>query len=221
MRRKLSKPAEADNAKVQEQGHAPLLEKFIRFCESDFGKQAMDLEAAYLRRELSGCARILDVGCGIGSIEQRLPELNVTGLDSSEEMLIEARKRSDKTFVKGESSSLPFANGFFDAVFMVTTLEFLTDYKKALDEAARILTNRGRLVVLMLNPDSGYFKAHYAKEGDYFRNIKHSGYAGIATYASALFYTSMEYFLGVDGENVSVQGDRNSAALFVIKGRKR
>ena len=221
MKRKLSKPTEAHDVKVQERGHVPLLEKFIRFCESDFGKRVMGLEAAYLRRELSGCTKILDVGCGIGSIEQRLPELNVTGLDASEEMLIEARKRSDKAFVKGEASSLPFANGSFDAVFMVTTLEFLTDYKKALDEAARVLTNRGRLIVLMLNPDSGYFKAHFAKEGDYFRNIKHSDYASIATYASALFYTNTEYFLGVDGENASVRGDRGSAALFVIKGRKR
>jgi len=181
----------------------------------------MGMEAAYLQRELSGCTKILDVGCGIGSIEERLPKLNITGLDASEEMLIEARKRSDHVFVKGEAAKLPFPDGSFDAVFMITSLEFLTGYKEALDEAARVLTNRGRLVVMMLNQESEYFKAHYSKEGDYFRNIKHSDYTGIATYASALFYTKTEYFLGVDGESVSEQGDRSSAALYIIKGRKR
>lgn len=199
---------------------SPLVEKFIRFCESDFGKRVMDIEANYIRKELSGCSKILDVGCGIGSIEERLPDLNIVGLERSEEMLREARRRSDKTFIYGDAYSMPFPDWSFDGVFFVTTLEFLDNYMLAVVESARVLKRDGKIVVMMLNPESEYFKAHYAKEGDYFRNIKHIDYTPIVAHLSNFFQLNTGYFLGVEGENVSIQGDRNSAALFVIKGTK-
>ena len=84
MTRTISTASETHNKAMKKAGCSRLLEKFIRFCESDFGKRVMDMEAVYLRRELTGCTRILDVGCGIGNIEERLPELNITGLDASD-----------------------------------------------------------------------------------------------------------------------------------------
>ena len=77
--------------------------------------------------------KILDVGCGIGSFEHSLPSLNIIGLDSSKEMLEEARKRSDKIFVLGNVEHLEIEDSAFDAVFTVTTLEFLDDYQTLLN----------------------------------------------------------------------------------------
>jgi len=221
LRRKLSQSPEVPRTRGKIGTSDPIVEKFMRFCESDFGKRVMDLEAGFLRKEFRNCRKILDVGCGIGSIEERLPELDITGLDGSQAMLAEARKRSSKHFVVGDASRLPFPSGSFDAVFMVTALEFLPNYKTALDEIARVLTNRGRLVVMMLNQQSEYFKSHYAKEGDYFRNISHKDYGGIIAYASALFYLDTGYFLGISGAKVSEEGDASSAALLILRGRKR
>src|SRR3990167_4105242 len=110
-------------------------EKFIKFCESDFGKRVLEKEAEYVYQELKGSHRILDVGCGIGQFEQKLSELNITGLDNSKEILEEARKRSNKTFVLGDAESLSFDNASFDAVFYVATLEFVDSYRKAIQEA--------------------------------------------------------------------------------------
>lgn len=67
-----------------------------------------------------------------------LPSLNIIGLDISEEMLEVARKRSDKTFVQGNVEELQFKDLIFDAVFTVTTLEFLNDYEKTVKEIARV-----------------------------------------------------------------------------------
>jgi ubiquinone/menaquinone biosynthesis C-methylase UbiE len=84
------------------------LKKYVRFCESEFGKKIMQREAEYIYSELKDCETILDVGCGIGSFEQNLPNLNIIGLDISEEMLEEARKRIDKTFFQGNVEDLKF-----------------------------------------------------------------------------------------------------------------
>ncbi|MEW6748947.1 MAG: class I SAM-dependent methyltransferase [Candidatus Micrarchaeota archaeon] len=196
----------------------PVVEKFIRFCESDFGKRVMNLEADYLRKELAGCGKILDIGCGIGSIEERLPDLDITGLESSGKMIEEARRRSDKTFIRGDAYSMPFPDSSFDGAFFVTALEFLENYRLAVVEAARVLKKGGRIVVMMLNPESEYFKAHLQKPGDYFRNIKHAGYEQIEERMSRFFELGSEYFLGINGEETFETQDKKWASLYVLKG---
>lgn len=46
------------------------VESFVRLCESEFGTAVMDREAAYIERFLDPGDRILDVGAGIGSVEE-------------------------------------------------------------------------------------------------------------------------------------------------------
>lgn len=181
----------------------------------------MNWEAYYLRKEFAGKKKILDVGCGIGSIEESLPDLNITGLESSGEMLEEARRRSNKTFSKGDAYTMPFPDGSFDGVFFVTTLEFLENYRLAVVEAARVLEKGGRIVVMLLNPESEYFKAHFKKSGDYFRNIKRTSYVEIENYMSWFFELKSEYFLGIDGANIFETQDKKWASLYVIKGTKK
>jgi ubiquinone/menaquinone biosynthesis C-methylase UbiE len=199
----------------------PIVEKFIRFCESDFGRRVMDHEADYLRKEFNAEKKILDVGCGIGSIEERLADLNIVGLESSPQMLEEARRRSTKTFVGGNAYTMPFPDGSFEGVFLITALEFLENYRLAVVEAARVLKRGGRIVVMLLNPESEYFKAHFQKPGDYFRNIKHTSYVEIENHMSRFFELKSEYFLGIDGANIFETQDKKWASLYVIKGTRK
>jgi ubiquinone/menaquinone biosynthesis C-methylase UbiE len=196
------------------------MKKFVKFYEGDFGRKVLRREAHYLRNELRGRKMILDIGCGIGSFEEMLPELNITGLDSSEETLEEARRRSDKKFALGDAENLDFPDQSFDAVFMVTTLEFVENYEKAIDEAARVLVPEGKLVVITLNPESEYFKDHVQKEDSYFRKIKHTNPKEIERYIQKLFVARGEYFLGIQGVNVFDTNDKSLAALYVVKGIK-
>jgi SAM-dependent methyltransferase len=63
-------------------------------------------------------ARTLDVACGTGFLTRWLPG-ELVGLDQSEAMLAEARKRLPRTeLVLGDAlDGLPFADGAFDRVF--------------------------------------------------------------------------------------------------------
>lgn len=196
--------------------------KFVRFCDSPLGKQILRKEAAYIYNELQGSETILDVGCGIGSFEQHLPTLNIIGLDISEDMLEEARKRSDKTFIQGDATDLEFHDSTFDAVFTVTTLEFLEDYQKAVREIARVTNPRGKLLVMMLNPLSEYFRVNVRRPGDYFQRIKHTNTEEMREYVSRFYVISKEdLFLGIQGEQVFETDDETLASLHVLVGIKK
>jgi ubiquinone/menaquinone biosynthesis C-methylase UbiE len=195
-------------------------EKFARFYESGLGKKILRAEVNYLKNELNDRKRILDIGCGIGVFEEMMPGLNIVGLDNSEAMLEEARKRSDKKFVLGDAQDLDFTNQSFDAMFMVTTLEFVENYKKAVEEAARVLVSKGKLVVMMLNPESEYFKSHVSKENSYFRRIRHTNLKDVKNYISKFFDASEEYFLEIKNQEVFTT-NKKASALYVAKGIKK
>ena len=197
------------------------VEKFVSFCGTDFGKTLLEKEAEYIYQELKGCQRILDIGCGIGSFEQRLQNLNITGLDSSEEMLEEARKGSNKTFVLGNAESLNFDASSFDAVFYVATLEFITDYQRAIQEAWRVIKPNGELLVMILNPESEYFHEHMQREHSYFKRIKHANIREMRGYISQYYQvTKAEYFLGIRGQQIFDSSDKRFASLYVVIGKK-
>ena len=195
------------------------IEQFVQFCESEFGKNVIKKEAEYVYNELKTCVKILDVGCGLGSFEQNLPTLNIIGLDISREILEKARKRSDKIFVQGNAEKLQFKDFTFDAVFTVTTLEFLDDYQNAIKEIARVTKPNGKILVMLLNPKSKYFKKEIKKPGDYFKRIKHHNLKEIRDYIS-LFYTIVkeEYFLGIRGNHIFNTDDERYASLYGIIG---
>jgi len=197
---------------------ASVIENYIRFCESSFGVSLMTKEANYLRNELKGRRKILDVGCGIGAFEQRLPELNIIGIDTDEEMIETARARTPNTYCLVDAKRLPFSDASFDALFYVTSLEFMDDYKGAIDEAVRVLDPEGKLVAMVLNQESRYFKIHYSKEGSYFRRMKHKNPGQMVDYIGRRFNLQTQYFLGIDGEKIFDTEDKRYASLFIIKG---
>jgi ubiquinone/menaquinone biosynthesis C-methylase UbiE len=181
----------------------------------------MKKEVEYVYNELRNCEEILDVGCGIGSFEENLPSLNIVGLDGSKGMLEEARKRSDKTFVLGNAEHMNFKESTFDAVFTVATLEFLDDYQKAIREIARVTKQHGKVLAMILNPESEYFRTELKKPSDYFRRIRHTNLREIRDYISQFFTISKEeYSLGIRGQSVFDTDNERYASLYVIVGIK-
>jgi ubiquinone/menaquinone biosynthesis C-methylase UbiE len=71
--------------------------------------------------------RVLDVGCGTGSVSYALPEAAniaaVTGVDQAKVYLEYARRRSADprfTFRHADARALPFPDGSFDARFPIS-----------------------------------------------------------------------------------------------------
>jgi len=92
--------------------------------------------------------RILDVGCGSGQLTSQIKEKAawVVGMDSSPEMIADARsKYPSVAFEVGNASDFEF-NQQFDAIFSNAVLHWVTDYEGAVTCMYRNLKPGGRLV---------------------------------------------------------------------------
>jgi SAM-dependent methyltransferase len=126
--------------------------------ETPAGRSAWRLEEELVRAAAGDVRgqRLLDVGCGTGLHLRLFAEMGAAGvgLEPAREMLLRARARlgDEARLVQGRAEALPFRDGAFDVVAMITSLEFVADARAALAEAARVC--RGRLVVAVLNARS-------------------------------------------------------------------
>ncbi|MZP29510.1 methyltransferase domain-containing protein [Heliobacterium undosum] len=97
--------------------------------------------------------RILDIGCGPGSIWKYLKRLEspgcLVGIDLSPGMIAEAQKKyPDGDFRVGSVLALPFEAGAFDMVIASSVLHHVPDeyLEKALQEIYRVLDEHGRFI---------------------------------------------------------------------------
>ncbi|MHB8513403.1 MAG: methyltransferase domain-containing protein [Actinomycetota bacterium] len=101
--------------------------------------------------------KILDVGSGTGEVARTLagdvaPSGSVLGVDLSEQMLNEARRRTQGTglpvsFEQANVEKLDLDSESFDAVHSERTLQHVPDVEAAFSEMLRVLKPGGRLVI--------------------------------------------------------------------------
>src|SRR3954467_1512222 len=96
-------------------------DQYLRFA-TERTQPAIDLAA---RIAIEAPARVIDLGCGPGNstaiLAQRWPAANITGLDSSKDMLTQAQQNfPDRKWINGDIASWQAdaaANVGFDVVF--------------------------------------------------------------------------------------------------------
>lgn len=99
----------------------------------------------------SGAKRIIDIGCGVGSwvlrIAAHFPDVEVVGIDFSEQQIKRAKKLLEKypklkkrvKFKVGDAKALEFADNEFDlSICLHDVLNHIPDYEKAIDEMIRV-----------------------------------------------------------------------------------
>ncbi len=104
--------------------------------------------AGYLLARLPPGARVLDVGCGPGTITAdlaaRVPQGRVTGIDAAADVLAIARDEAGRRglanvrFQAGDAYRLAFGDGTFDVVHAHQVLQHLSDPVAALTEMRRV-----------------------------------------------------------------------------------
>ncbi|MFE9339823.1 methyltransferase domain-containing protein [Streptomyces sp. NPDC007063] len=119
--------------------------------------------AAYLLDELRPHHRVLDIGCGPGTITAdlaaRVPQGSVTGLDAASGILDQARATAQErgltntAFTTGDVHALDFTSGDFDVVHAHQTLQHVGDPVGALREMRRVCAPDG--VVAVRDADYG------------------------------------------------------------------
>ncbi|MDD2836979.1 MAG: class I SAM-dependent methyltransferase [Methanothrix sp.] len=118
-----------------------------------------------------GEKRVLDVGAGTGFLSIMLAEIgySVVGVDLSEEMIKNARKKMDARGLKvrlevGDAEDLPFEDGSFDAVVNRAVLWTLPNPKRALIEWKRVLKPGGILCFFLHGPHSNGLSHRLTKQ---------------------------------------------------------
>ncbi|HJM89682.1 MAG TPA: methyltransferase domain-containing protein [Dehalococcoidia bacterium] len=111
--------------------------------------------AAFLLPELTSTDRVLDFGCGPGTITAGLARVagSVVGLDVVPEVLRVARdhtaeqRATNAQFANASVYALPFAGESFDVAYAHQVLQHLADPVAALREAGRVLRSGGVVAV--------------------------------------------------------------------------
>ena len=109
---------------------------------------------------------VLDLCCGTGAVTQRLvaamkkrklPLPAIDCVDFSHGMLEEAKLRLAhlnvvSNFINSDASLLPLPDSSYDTIIIAYGIRNLTELKKALSEANRVLRTHGKLFILELTP---------------------------------------------------------------------
>lgn len=158
---------------------------------------------------ISPGGRVLDVGCGTGSLTREAkrragPGGTVAGVDASPEMIGQARRKAEGAGLRMElaiasATSLPFIDASFDVVLCSLALHHLRRQHRgeAVREMHRVLAPGGRLLILELAPDSGWRAALNPIA------LLHRRSGDIAAEAEALL--TAEGFAGVSSGRIGVR----------------
>ena len=136
--------------------------EFIELLESVYGDGFLSvggedsIEKIFRNIPLNG-KKILDFGCGIGGTALYLAKharCDVTGFDISDDIIKEAKKRSDSVSLKGSVNFISgqdlmmFPNGSFDIVFAKESLLHVRNKKSVFKKICQLLNGSGAQFII-------------------------------------------------------------------------
>src|SRR5262249_47265634 len=132
----------------------PFYDPFVKLLGGDRAKRPLVDQA-----ELRSGHRVLDIGCGTGSLAVLIktlhPDVDVSGLDPDPKALFRPRRKAygEKVAIRldrGFSDQLPYPDGAFDRVFSSFMLHHLEPEEKerTLREVRRVLKPGGSFHLL-------------------------------------------------------------------------
>jgi len=120
---------------------------------ADYYARCLDLAGARAGQ------RVLDVACGGGYLlmEAERRGMVTSGIDIADAALVKARRMAPKSELRqGDAEALPYADGAFDVVTCLGSLEHFLRPDVALEEMRRVLAPSGRAIVVVPNQWFGY-----------------------------------------------------------------
>jgi ubiquinone/menaquinone biosynthesis C-methylase UbiE len=133
--------------------HAGKAESYFSKLETSLaGKSTYQILADVIEFDFPQRSRILDVGCGIGSLYRplaaRFGQFEYIGLDQSPEEIEIARRRLfgiGATFVAGDARDIPYRDEYFSLIISHMALHIIPDHHRLFTELKRILAPKGLL----------------------------------------------------------------------------
>jgi ubiquinone/menaquinone biosynthesis C-methylase UbiE len=98
-------------------------------------------------------ARVLDIGCGLGTYVRRFGECGgqVYGIDIDAARVREGAAKGVTGLCHGVGESLPFADASFDGVLLNEVIEHVNSDRETIREALRVTKPGGRVIVFAPN----------------------------------------------------------------------
>ena len=126
--------------------------------------------------QMASRGEAVDLGCGPGqlviALAGRAPDLHVTGVDLSDEILVLANENAQRagltgqvSFRPGDAQQIPFPDGSLDLAVSTMSLHHWSDPVAVLNEIARVVRPGGSFLVLDLRrdmPAPGYLLIWFA-----------------------------------------------------------
>ena len=97
--------------------------------------------------------KILDLGCGPGTLGNIMKGYDLTQLDIAEGMCVLAAKNGYKTII-ADMENIPMPDNSFDIVLSSMTLQWANDISEAIKEIKRVLKSGGKACFSLLLDDS-------------------------------------------------------------------
>ena len=126
-----------------------------------FYRTRLNLDFPRLMRYLPGRGRLLDVGCGVGSVDVAIatqrPELSVVGIDLNEKGIELANQYNSLPNVTYRAERLEDVEGEFDVVLLLDVLHHVdpTEHADMFSAAAARLTPSGYVLIKDIERDRG------------------------------------------------------------------
>lgn len=96
--------------------------------------------------------KILDIGCGDGSLLKKIKGSDLYGIDLSPEQVAIAKSTEiDAVALNIDAQSLPYGNDFFDSIICSEVIEHVLLPDKLLQEAYRVLKKDGIFIITTPN----------------------------------------------------------------------
>jgi SAM-dependent methyltransferase len=142
-------------------------ERYDAWYERNKFAYLSELEA--IKRALPEEGRGLEIGVGTGRFASCLGISY--GIDPSPKMSQLAKRRGVNVVIaRGEE--IPFKNGVFDHVLIVNTLCFVHEPGKVIDEARRVLKDKGKIIVAIIDRASFLGRAYQSKGGRFYEEAR-------------------------------------------------
>ncbi len=126
-------------------------------------------EIEAVKKALKPCGRGLEIGVGTGRFAAPLGIGE--GVDISKNMLKKAAARGIKART-APAEKLPYKSGVFDYAAIITTLCFVRDPLKAVNEAYRVLKKGGRLAVGIVDSESAMGKKYRERKKGFYKTTR-------------------------------------------------
>lgn len=173
--------------------------------------------------------RGLEVGVGTGRFASPLGVS--VGLDPSRPMIEVARRRGVLP-VRGVAEKLPFGNGKFDLVLMVTVVFLLRDRATAFREAYRSLLPEGSLVVGFIDRESLLGQRYTAKKetedtSGFYDRVRFLGPKEMASHLEVAGFSDLAFAQTLFSEPESLRTAETpkpgcgQGSFVVVRGKKR